>query len=190
MSELNHRVKNTLAVVLGLASQTLATVSGPDAFEHAFIDRVQALARAHDLLTRADWVSTSLAEVVHHALSPYGMERFAIGGPRVMLMPRAAVILTLAFNELATNATKYGALSEPGGQVAVKWHEQAQGIELLWQECGGPPVVSPTRRGFGSRLVEQMIAYEVDGDSELAFAPEGVTCRMRFPINSKGLVGA
>ncbi len=190
VSELNHRVKNTLAVVLGLASQTLATVSGPDAFERAFIDRVQALARAHDLLTRADWVSTSLVEVVHQALSPYGMERFEIGGPRVMLVPRAAVILTLAFNELATNATKYGALSAPGGQIAVKWHEQAQGIELLWRECGGPTVASPTRRGFGSRLVEQMIAYELDGDSELAFAPEGVTCLMRFPFSSKGVLGA
>ena len=190
VGELNHRVKNTLAVVLALANQTLATVSDVDAFEQAFIARIEALARAHDLLTRADWVSTSLAEVVHHALSPYGMERFEIGGPSVVLVPRAAITLTLAFNELATNAAKYGALSEPGGQVAVKWRKQAQGIELLWQECGGPAVVPPTRLGFGSRLIEQVIAYEIDGESELKFSPEGATCRMRFPQNSKGLVGA
>ena len=187
--ELNHRVKNTLAVVLGLASQTVATVPGPDAFQQAFMHRVQALARAHDLLTRADWVSTSLAEVAHHAVSPYGLERFEIEGPHVMLEPRAAVILTLAFNELATNATKYGALSAPGGRVAIKWHEQVQGIELLWRSAGSKRLFSDAARLWfkNDRANDHL---RVRGDSELAFAPEGVICRMRFPFNSRGLLGA
>ena len=190
VGELNHRVKNTLAVVLSLASRTLATAPDLDAFEQAFVARIQALARAHDLLTSADWVGTSLGEVAHYALSPFGLERFEIGGPVVMLAPSSAVTLTLAFNELATNATKYGALSEPAGRVTLTWREEEQAIELFWRERGGPPVVSPARFGFGSRLIEQVIAYEFDGESELTYAPEGATCRMRLPLNSKGRVGA
>jgi PAS domain S-box-containing protein len=189
VSELNHRVKNTLAVVQSLARQTLATVSGLDAFEQAFIVRIQALARAHDLLTRADWVSTTLGEVVRHALSCFDIERFEIAGPRVVLDPRAAVTLILALNELATNAAKYGALSEPAGHVEVKWREQTQDIELLWQERGGPSVVPPARRGFGSQMIEQTIAFEFDGESELAFPHEGATCRMRFPLGSSVRLG-
>ncbi len=190
VGELNHRVKNTLAVVLSLAAQTLATATGLDAFEQAFMDRIQALARAHDLLTRADWTGASLEDVAHYALSPFGMERFEIGGPDVMLAPSSAVTLTLAFNELATNATKYGALSAPAGRVALTWREQAQIIELLWRESGGPPVAAPTRLGFGSRLIEQVISFEFGGESELAYAPEGATCRMRLPLNSRGRVGS
>jgi PAS domain S-box-containing protein len=187
--ELNHRVKNTLAVVLSLANQTLVTASGLDAFEQAFMDRIQALARAHDLLTRADWTGASMEDVAHYALSPFGVERFEIEGPAVLLAPGAAVTLTLAFNELATNAAKYGALSEPAGRVALSWREQAQAVEVLWRESGGPLVVPPARLGFGSRLIEQVIAYEFDGESEVAYPPEGATCRMRLPLNSKSRVG-
>jgi PAS domain S-box-containing protein len=190
VGELNHRVKNTLAVVLSLANQTLATATGFDAFEQAFVDRIQALARAHDLLTRADWLGASLEHVAHHALLPFGMERFEIGGPEVMLAPSSAVTLTLAFNELATNATKYGALSEPEGRITLTWREHAQAIEVLWRESGGPPVVPPTRLGFGSTLIEQVIAYEFGGESEVAYAPEGAICRMRLPLNSQGEVGS
>ncbi len=106
-----------------------------------------------------------------------------------MLAPGAAVTLTLAFDELATNATKYGALSEPAGRVALSWCEQAQAIELLWRESGGPPVMPPARLGFGSRLIEQVIAYEFDGESELVYETEGATCRMRLPLKSNGRVG-
>jgi PAS domain S-box-containing protein len=190
VSELNHRVKNTLAVVLSLASQTLANATDLDAFEQAFMARIQALARAHDVLTRADWIGASLEDVAHHALSPFGLERFEIGGPEVTLAPSSAVTLTLAFNELATNAAKYGALSEPAGRVTLTWREQAQAIELLWRETGGPPVSAPVRLGFGSRLIDHVIAYEFDGESKLAYAPEGLTCRMRLPLNSKGRVGS
>jgi two-component sensor histidine kinase len=190
VGELNHRVKNTLAVVLSLARQTLATATGLNAFEQAFMDRVQALARAHDLLTSADWTAASLADVAHYALSPFGLERFEIGGPEVMLAPSSAVTLTLAFNELATNATKYGALSAPPGQIALTWRKQVQTIELIWRESGGPNVAPPTRLGFGSRLIQQVIAYEFDGKSELAYPPEGATCRMKLPLNSKGRVGS
>ncbi len=189
VSELNHRVKNTLAVVLSLANQTLSSVSGLDGFGQAFMARIQALARAHDLITRADWGSTSLVEVVQDAVTPYGADRCKIQGPRISLEPGAAVTLALAFNELATNATKYGALSERAGQVSVTWHEHAQGIELLWQESGGPPVVPPTRRGFGSKLIEDVIAYDLDGESKLAFPPSGATCRMWLPFGFKVCLG-
>lgn len=183
--ELNHRVKNTLAVVSSFATQTAASAASPDAFVPAFMARVQALSGAHDLLTRADWVSATLTEVAHLVAAPYGAERFHIDGPRVVLLPGAAVTLTLAFHELATNAVKYGALSAVSGYVSLTWAHEAERVDLLWQERDGPPVRAPDSRGFGSLLIEQIVAYELEGECQLQFPPEGVACCMRLPLNSK-----
>jgi two-component sensor histidine kinase len=185
VNELNHRVKNTLAVVLAISAQTRATATSPEACDRAFAGRLQALARAHDLLTREDWEGAPLAEVVQAALKPYGVERCFIRGPSVWLAPGEAVTMTLAFQELATNAAKYGALSTTAGSVHLSWEADAEGVNLQWLEKGGRPVAPPTRRGFGFRLIERIIPYELGGKTEFAFEREGLACRMVLPRSDK-----
>ncbi|HKP79471.1 MAG TPA: HWE histidine kinase domain-containing protein, partial [Phenylobacterium sp.] len=192
LDELNHRVKNTLASVQSIALQTGRT-SDPASFEQAFLARIAALARAHDLLTEAAWEGASLREVIARTLAPYVAEgqtdRIALSGPNVRLSPNAAVSLTMAFHELATNAGKYGSLSVVRGRVEVEWKADGPGdsmaVEIDWRESGGPSVARPVRRGFGSRLVETSLAREFDGQVELTFAPEGVWCHMRLPLSRK-----
>jgi len=192
LDELNHRVKNTLATVQSIALQTGRTADAAS-FEQAFLARIAALARAHDLLTEVAWEGASLREVIARTLAPYVAEgqtdRIALSGPDVRLSPNAAVSLTMAFHELATNAGKYGSLSAVGGRVDVRWKVDGPGdataVEIDWRESGGPPVVRPARRGFGSRLVEKSLAREFDGQVELIFAPEGVWCHMRLPLSRK-----
>jgi PAS domain S-box-containing protein len=192
LDELNHRVKNTLATVQSIALQTGRT-SDPASFEQAFLARIAALARAHDLLTEVAWEGASLREVIARTLAPYVAEgqtdRIALSGPNVRLSPNAAVSLTMAFHELATNAGKYGSLSVVGGRVEVEWKADGPGdstaVQIDWRESGGPTVARPARRGFGSRLVEKSLAREFDGKVELTFAPEGVWCHMRLPLSRK-----
>lgn len=177
--ELNHRVKNTLATVQSIASQTLR---GADpAMRQVLNDRLQALAIAHDVLTREEWQGAELNDVVASALAPYGgrlNERFHASGPSVWLPPRAALAIAMGLHELATNALKYGALSSSTaeGWVELLWSRAAGRLHLAWMERGGPPVTPPSRRGFGTRLVERSLAQDLDGKVELAFLPEGVTC--------------
>lgn len=194
LDELNHRVKNTLATVQSIASQTRRHSSAGPAFEAAFLARLGALARVHDLLSQAAWEGASLADVVQRTLAPHIpaddlVERLIVEGPDVRLGPNAAVTLAMAFHELATNAAKYGALSLDTGRVKVRWRvddpRAPHLIELFWEESGGPPVAIPVRRGFGSRFIEKGLAREFDGSVELDFAPEGVCCRMRIPLSVK-----
>lgn len=193
MNELNHRVKNTLATVQSIAMHTSRNTREPALFAHVFMARIGALARAHELLSEASWSGASLREVIHRTLAPHisrGDERrLILSGPAVQLGPNAAVTLNMAFHELATNATKYGALSVDRGRVEVTW-SLATGAEpvillLEWRETGGPAVAEPVRRGFGSRLIEHALAREFEGDIDLTFAPDGVTCRMRLPLSAK-----
>ena len=192
LDELNHRVKNTLATVQSIAMQTSRTADAPS-FEQAFLARIAALAQAHDLLTEVAWDGASLKDVIARTLAPYVADgqagRVTLTGPNVRLNPNAAVSLTMAFHELATNAGKYGSLSVVGGRVNVDWRVDSPidptFIEIDWRESGGPPVSPPTRRGFGSRLVETGLAREFDGRIELAFAPEGVWCHMHLPLSRK-----
>ena len=192
LDELNHRVKNTLATVQSIARQTTRAID-PAAFEEAFLARISALAAAHDLLTAVAWEGALLKDVIARVVAPYlsgaGDDRLRLSGPSVRLNPNAAVSLTMAFHELATNAGKYGALSVPAGEVEVTWtlDDPAQPalVEILWREAGGPPVTPPTRRGFGSRLVEKGLARELGGEVSLRFAPEGLTCLMRLPLSHK-----
>ncbi|GJD50185.1 hypothetical protein OPKNFCMD_2922 [Methylobacterium crusticola] len=193
--ELNHRVKNTLATVQSISMQSLRALRGPeaDAAKAAFEARLIALARAHDVLTRESWEGAELAEVVTDAVAaldaPGPRPRFAVAGPPVRLPPRIALSIAMALHELATNAAKYGALSVPGGQVAIAWQVEAGDLCLRWSEHGGPPVAPPTRTGFGSRLIERSLARELDGTVTLRFPPEGVVCTIRAPLGEPGETG-
>jgi two-component sensor histidine kinase len=183
INELNHRVKNTLATVQSMAAMTLGRdPSGDQA--RAFEGRLFALSRAHDVLTRGSWERVDLAELVAQALGPFAAEgRIDPEGPNLALGPQQALALSMALHELATNAAKYGALSGPAGRVSIRWSLDGGRLDFHWTESGGPTVKPPTRRGFGSRLLETGLARELDGDVRLAFEPTGLVCSiaMRVP---------
>ncbi|MDB5512185.1 MAG: hypothetical protein JWR08_1668 [Enterovirga sp.] len=186
--ELNHRVKNTLATVQSIAAQSLrgpvSTADGLAAFE----GRLMALSRAHDVLTRENWEGADLHDVVDQATAPYrrsGQDRFHIGGDPLRLTPQTALALAMALQELATNAVKYGALSNDQGRVAIGWTLEGmpvEGLRLRWAETGGPPVSEPSRRGFGSRLIERSLASDLNGKVRIDFAPTGVVCSIEAAI--------
>jgi two-component sensor histidine kinase len=151
--------------------------------------RLLALSRAHDVLTRESWEGADLVEVISKSLEPYqvlGERRFDIRGPHVRVTPRMSLALAMALHELATNAVKYGALSNKTGAIEVSWTVQNGAkpprLSLRWTEAGGPPVVSPRRRGFGSRLIERSLAQDLDGQVEIAFPPTGVVCTVDAPV--------
>lgn len=193
LDELNHRVKNTLAVVQSIALQTLGqSEAGRAGVEH-FQARLLALAKAHELLTASRWAGTCLRDVVEMAIGPglgHGLERFSVDGPPVRLCPRPSLALSMALHELYTNAVKYGALSAPEGRIQIHWRvrDGTDGRRLLlqWRESDGPPVVAPTRRGFGTRLVEHGLRHDLDGRVELAFERGGVTCNIDVPLVEDG----
>jgi len=178
INELNHRVKNTLAIVQGIAWQSFRPSSAPRSAVEAFEGRLAALSAAHDVLTRQSWEAAPIASIVAEALAPHhaGDGRLTALGPSVDLEPKTAVALGLAMHELATNAVKYGALSVPEGRVEVRWSADGGRLELVWRESGGPLVAKPARRGFGARLLEQGLADELGGQVRLEFRPEGVVC--------------
>lgn len=194
VAELNHRVKNTLAIVQSLALQTHRNTDNPVAFMEALNARVRALAKAHDLLTENSWEGALLKDVIGRTLEPYATgasanRRIAIAGPPLRLNPETAVVLNMAFHELVTNAAKYGALSAPGGEVSVVWvidgASEPALIEIVWREAGGPAVSPPARRGFGTHVLEAGLAHELDGKVTMDFRPEGLLCRMRYTASEK-----
>jgi two-component sensor histidine kinase len=183
-------VKNTLATVQSIATQTLRGVSSAERAREDIEGRLLALSRAHDVLTRESWEGANLAELVAQALAPYagrGFERLVARGPDVRLPPRMALALAMALQELATNAAKYGALSNAVGQVEVDW-SLSDGtpprLALRWLERGGPRVSPPARRGFGSKLIERSLSLDLAGDVVLAFEAAGVVCTLDVPIES------
>lgn len=185
INELNHRVKNTLAIVQGIAWQSFRAGGVPVSARDAFEGRLTALAAAHDVLTRQNWEAGSVLHIVAEATAPHhaGDGRLTAEGPSVDLAPKTAVALALAMHELATNAVKYGALSTGAGRVEVRWAIEAGVLKLSWREIGGPPVVAHgIQRGFGARLLEQGLAGELDGSVTLEFRPEGLLCRMEAPL--------
>ncbi len=185
--ELNHRVKNTLATVQSLAMQTYGVAEPASAIGEAFIERLHALAGVHDLLSEAAWEGASLHDVVSRTLAPYveDAQRFTVSGPTVRLLPNAAVTLNMAFHELATNATKYGALSTAAGGVDISWRSDGEAVLIDWRESGGPSVDAPTHRGFGSRLIERGLARELGSEARFSFLPEGLWCHIRLPLSAK-----
>jgi PAS domain S-box-containing protein len=182
INELNHRVKNTLATVQAIAAQTLRRAQVDPAVQELFEARLMALASAHDILTRQNWESADLRDLLIEALRPYGDgKRVHLTGPAVRLTPKRAVALAIGIHELAANAVKHGALSNAVGQVAVKWQIDTLEPETLlleWQESGGPQINSPTRQGFGSRMIERNLARDLDGEVTLSYEPDGVVCRI------------
>lgn len=183
--ELNHRVKNTLAVVQSLAMQSLRGPDVPAAARDAFTGRLMALARTHDLLTRDNWEGADLQEVIAEAIGVYCAEddgRVRLQGPPVQLAPKTAVAMAMVFQELGTNATKYGALSIPEGRVEVSWNAVAEDgatrLSLRWAEIGGPPVKAPERRGFGTRLIERGLSAELHGRATISFEPTGAVAEI------------
>ncbi|WP_262298302.1 PAS domain-containing sensor histidine kinase [Microvirga sesbaniae] len=188
--ELNHRVKNTLATVQSMAAQSLRQVEAESRPKlQAFENRLFALARAHDVLTRENWEAAELREVVGEVLEPYLRgtgERLNIQGPELRLPPTMAIAFAMIVHELATNAAKYGALSIPSGRVAITWGITAGEPALLtlrWQEQNGPLVAPPTRQGFGSRLIRRSVAHELAGEVELTYDPAGLVCVVKAPLD-------
>jgi two-component sensor histidine kinase len=195
IDELNHRVKNTLATVQSIAAQTLRS-SGSDAeARDAFEARLIALSSAHNVLTRRNWEGATLPDIVQVALAPHRVgraDRIETCGPDLWVEPRAALALAMALHELATNAAKYGALSNREGTVEVTWRvepdregregEGSRRAHLAWTERGGPRVEPPTRRGFGTRLIERSLSGDLEGRAEIAYAPEGFRCTVSWPL--------
>jgi two-component sensor histidine kinase/CHASE1-domain containing sensor protein len=183
--ELNHRVKNTLANVLSIVSLTRRRATDIDEFAEGLDGRIRALSATHDLLTQSEWGTTPIRSVIEAELTPYARSDAAvdIDGPHVELAPNDALSLGLAIHELATNAAKYGALSTPDGHVAIRWTlENPRLASVHWREAGGPPVPESRSRGFGTDLIEKIVAHELRHPVELNFAPGGVTCRLFVPV--------
>ena len=187
INELNHRVKNTLAIVQSVAMQTFGSTDS--AARQAFEGRLDALAGAHNLLTERSWEAASLTQVVEQTLGRgCGADptRIETQGPDLALAPRTAVSIAMALHELCTNAMKYGAMSGPGGKVSVRWSIEERGgeqrLRLTWEESGGPAVGEPARRGFGTRMIERGLAAELGGTARIEFAPGGVICRVDAPL--------
>ena len=196
IDELNHRVKNTLATVQSLASQSARGVPSPEEFRARFEGRLIALSKAHDQLTMRHWESADLRALLSASLAPYAgaaPARVVLRGEDVVLRPRAVLTLAMAFHELATNAVKYGALSAPGGAIEIRWRPQPQAgderawLQIEWMEQGGPPVAEPQQRGFGTKLIEGGVAAELGGRVALQFAPEGVRCAFLIPLETGAL---
>lgn len=179
INELNHRVKNTLATVQGIAVQTFrhADPDAPSKFDH----RLGALAGAHDLLTQTSWEPVDIRSVVERCGEP-AAEDMVASGPSVMLPPHAALALCMCLHELVTNSLKYGALSVPGGKILLSWTLDGEegAIDFLWREQGGPPATPPERKGFGTRLVDRLVRGELGGALDRQYGPDGLQIRARF----------
>jgi two-component sensor histidine kinase len=179
IEELNHRVKNTLAILQSIATQTFRSASRVE--REKFEGRLGALAEAHNLLSKEKWEGSELKDVIGRVLQPYLLnapERLRMSGPNVPLSPRVAVVLSMILHEIATNAAKYGALSNDTGKVALDWEvitENAKRqLRLIWTESGGPHVTAPVQRGFGSRLIERSARDQLGGEATVDFLPRGV----------------
>ncbi|MFC1459931.1 HWE histidine kinase domain-containing protein [Microvirga arabica] len=188
INELNHRVKNTLATVQSIASQTLRNAGTVEGARSAMEARLLALSRAHDVLTRENWEGAGLLEIVREAMAPYRHERerrIHMDGPDVRLSPRMALAIAMALQELATNAVKYGALSNERGEVRIAWSisdGSDKRLHLTWSETNGPAVEVPKRRSFGIRLIERSLAQDLHGKATIDFALTGIICTVDAPI--------
>jgi PAS domain S-box-containing protein len=192
LAELSHRVKNTLASVRSIATQTLRGAASLEAFGSAFDGRLRTLALAHGVLTQTGWSEADLGELIRQSVAPYltaRVDRIRLSGPPTCLPPRQVVTMMLMIHELAVNAAKYGALANDDGLVAINWtidsHDQQCFLRLQWAERGGPTVRRPDRKGFGTTLIERSISHELDGSAAFHYHPEGLVCDLRFPLDGQ-----
>ncbi len=190
IEELNHRVKNTLAILQSIATQTFRSASRAE--REKFEGRLGALAEAHNLLSQEKWQGSELQDVMARVLNPYLLnnpDRVRMFGPKVPLSPRLAVILSMILHEIATNAAKYGALSNDTGTVTLDWEilEENDGrkLRLIWTEAGGPHVTAPVQRGFGSRLIERSARDQLGGEATVDFLPRGVVCTVSSALDKE-----
>ncbi|WP_235535092.1 PAS domain-containing protein [Sphingomonas sp. Leaf339] len=188
-AELTHRVKNTLATVGAIVNQTLRDAGSMEAARDTIAGRIASLAVAHDLLLRDEVEGAAIGDIVSGVMAPFDDakgRRLTMDGPNVKLEPRIALAFSMALHELATNASKYGALSIAGGHVTIAWHicSNATGRRLTfrWQETGGPPVVTPTHTGFGSRMIERVLAQHIRGKARVDYRPDGVVFEIDAPL--------
>jgi two-component sensor histidine kinase len=188
LEELHHRIKNTLATVSAIASQSLRTATSIEHGQHAIEGRLVALGRAHDLLLQARWANASLANTIRGATEPYDSEsagRFSIEGPDIRITSGAVIALAMTLNELCTNTTKFGALSVPAGRIEIGWKINAgtQRLQLTWAEKDGPPVHAPSRRSFGTRLIGSL-GQQLKGEVQLAYDASGFVYVLDVPMAS------
>jgi two-component sensor histidine kinase len=189
LGEMNHRVKNSLAMVHAMVSQTLRQADNIQDASAAIQSRISMMARAHDRLVSSNWLDAHISEVVEAAIDPHRSKthNFVISGPDLRIGSKKSLALTMALHELATNATKYGALNSSEGTVQITWDIQdVDGQDVFsfkWEEVGGPAVEKPTRKGFGSRMIEQAVAVYFNGEAELEFASEGLKYTLRAAAN-------
>lgn len=188
LEELHHRIKNTLATVSAIATQSLRTAPSIAHAKQAIEGRLAALGGAHDLLVQVDWGNASLVHTVRKATEPYesgGAQRFSITGPDIEITSGAVIALAMTFNELCTNTTKFGALSTPEGRIEIVWSidEEKQKLRLKWAEKDGPAVTVPTRRSFGTRMMESL-GQQMRGEARLAYEPTGFIYSLEVPLGS------
>jgi len=189
IDELNHRVKNTLQTVQSIAAQTFRHAKDiPDAM-HKFDGRVVAMGRANELLSEERWRNADMADLVDSALEPFrgkDRQRVHASGPNLSVAPQSAVMISMMLHELATNAAKYGALSNDAGEVVVDWRELGEGssrrVQLTWRETGGPAVATPERKGFGTTLIQRGLTAQLGGKADIEFAPDGLRCTLECPV--------
>ena len=185
LAELSHRVKNTLAIVRAIAERTADGAADPAAFNAAFQGRLRALSLAHDVLTRVAWGEADLRQLLADSLSAATGRGVELAGPEVTLPAQAVQPLALIFHELATNAFKYGALASPAGRLGVRWRTLGSGaLEIEWREQSVHPVAPPARKGFGSQLISRAASFDLDGEAELDFRPDGLLCLLRIPLRA------
>jgi len=196
VAELNHRVKNILAIVQSVAGQTLRSSTSVENFADAFSGRLKALAVAHDILTQTRWIGIGLSELLIAVLAPYRSAdetRVSVCGPAILLPARAVVPLSMALHELTTNAAKYGALSTPRGKIEITWQVSGgddKSVELVWRELGGPRVEVGESGGFGTKLIDRVVSHDLDGKTEIDCDPAGVRWTIVFPVNGFARGGA
>ena len=189
VEELHHRVKNTLATVIAITSQSLRSAESLEQGAEAIENRLLALGRVHDLLLKTHWTSASLAEILKTAIEPFdtrGEGRFFVQSSDIEVSSGAVLPLAMVLNELCTNAAKYGALSNANGRVDITAtvDEPLKQFRLSWTETGGPAVHAPSRRGFGTRLIEYSFARQLGAKAQLAFDPSGLVCVLDVPLAS------
>lgn len=193
LQELDHRVKNTLAIVQSISRQTLRSTPTPQAFAETFENRILALSHAHELLTRRAWGRADLHEILDKALAPFSpdlAERFDIIGPALTFSAETSVSVHMTLHELAVNAAKHGALSTPEGRVVIRWSVEETAtppmLTLTWREAGGPALVSkPEHRGFGVQMIERGLSRDLGGKASLDFTPQGVVYTLRAPLSQR-----
>lgn len=193
LNELDHRVKNTLGLVQAMARQTFKNSNIDKGIWEAFEGRLISMSKAHGLLTRQSWVGAEITDIVSEGLLAHGGKdptRFKISGPSAWVDAQTALSLAMAFHELGTNAIKYGALSVPEGNVTISWNIHSDGndapmLEIYWQEEGGPTVVEPTQKGFGSKLITAAFAQTAGHVAQVAYHPEGIQFHVRFALKER-----